>query len=262
MKTRFAPLAVTLMLLALAALQMAPAGLATSPQACFTSPSNVAVGQTFSVDASCSTNTQHTFGGISFRWNFDAPAGPWVQASPPTNPFHSHAYATAGTYTIRLEVTDMVTGDIVTSSRTIVVGPAGYAPAWGYIWIYHDGLTFTTDNSYQYSGWVCTPFLIPHPHVQCIAPAPPSGFVGWQCPGLALSAGAFTHGSSVNGEFECLDSNTVPSSVSTGDLYGPNAWAWTSTPVVTDIVSITCHARPTTGALSPQPAYYVLCGDP
>ena len=259
MKTRLAPLAVTLMLLALGALQMAPSGLATSPQACFTSPAAAGVGQTVNVDASCSTNTVHVPAGLSYRWDFTYPSAYGPSSG---SPLASHAYSAPGTYTIRLEITDTVTGDVATSSRTIVIGPSNHAPAWGYIYLYHDGVTFMTDNSYQYSGWVCTPFFIPHPHVTCVAPQPPSGFAGWQCPGLGLFAAVWTPDSSVNGEFECTQSSATSSGASTGDLYGPNAWAWASTPVVTDIVSITCHARPTTGNLQPQPAYYVVCGDP
>ena len=248
------------MLTAIAIVQVVPSGAATSPQACFTAPTTVGVGQTFTVDASCSTNTFHVPAGLEYSWNFEFPSGVWE--GPYSTPTHTHAYATQGTYTIRLQIRDIGTNDIATSSQTILVGPANYAPAWGAIRIMHDGTALTFDSSYQYSGWLCTPSILPHPSMTCVAPAPPAGFMGWQCPGLGLAAAAWTLGSSVNGGLDCTDTTTAVTSTTTGDIIGPSAWAWVSSPVMDDIVSITCHARPVQGQVAPVPPYFVGCGDP
>lgn len=254
------PLVLAAMLVGIAVAQVAPPGAATSPQACFTAPTTVGVGQQFTADASCSVNTLHVPAGLEYSWNFQFPNGQWVGPYP--NATYDHTYYAQGTYTIRLQIRDLVTNDTATSSRTILVGPASHAPAWGYIRIHHDGAVLTFDTSYTFSGWACTPYLIPHPHMECLAPPPPTGFVGWQCPGLGLAAAAWGIGSSVNGTLDCKQTTLAVTSTATGDIYGPNAWVGLSSPLVNDIVSITCHARPVQLQVAPQPPYFVGCGDP
>ncbi len=86
----------------------------THPIACFVvSPAAPVIGQTVTVDASCSSDVDNNV--VSYAWDFgDGSAGTGVTAT--------HSYASSASYTVRLTVTDAL-GDSGSISHSLFVSP-------------------------------------------------------------------------------------------------------------------------------------------
>jgi hypothetical protein len=165
-------------------------------------------------------------------------------------------------YTVRVEVSDPVSLDTATTTHQVVVRTPQWRTSYGHITIAAttSGVTFDY-ASYTSTGWSCTPTVTSTlKRVLCTPPAP-TPYDGWQCTGLAVSAAAPNVGSAVRGETTCVDVNNNSSPVGV-DVFGPNANGSASAPLLVNIVSLECSAKPTSVGNLFSPPFTVTCSEP